>query len=145
MAQTVKPPSDKQKNAAEIISRVLNIPLPKTFSAAAYWQFISKNMERSKRAYKGWVNSPRYVNTAKSEYYAQKEADWQATHLNSSTWAKGVLDGRISLPSWMQDRSPSEYRRHLRSLGYQSTLEDKLDAERERNWYGLEGSPDDWD
>lgn len=142
-----KPPSEKQVRAAKTISNVLHIPMPESYTAKAYWQFINDNMEASKRKRQRHVWRYRAVqhNTRKSRYYAQKEADWQAVHLNGDVWAKGVLDGTIALPSWMHDRSPADYQKHLRALGYRSTLEDELAAERSRDWYGLEGSPDIWD
>lgn len=59
----------------------------------------------------------------------QKEADWQATHLDADAWSQGVLDGTIDLPSW-ESRSRSEVCRDLRNLGMKSSYERKMEKER---------------
>ena len=137
------PPSEAQQNAAQIISRVLRIDLPQEFSAKAYWGYISQHMAESKKRSRRQRLTPPRVDPAKQRWRAQREADWEATHISSSVFAQRVLDGESLPPSWVHC-SVDEYRRQLRSLGCKSSLEIELEKERARNsgWSGLEG--DDW-
>lgn len=136
------PPSGKQQNAAKIISSVLGIPLPAEFSMDAYWVFIFENIEESKqRAYAQRIQCRKSLQNARVaaaksnvQLIAQHEADWEALNLDARVWAQRVLDGEELPPSW-SGRTIEDMRRQLRSLGYQSSLEEqytRLQDEMER-------------
>ncbi len=140
------PPSEAQQNSARIISEVLGIPLPKEFSAKAYWLYISEHMTESKQrvqqrrsALRAYAADQKRRDERMAKWRAQREADWEATHLDAGVHAQRVLDGGLP-PSWV-NMSPDAYRRQLRSLGFKSSVEEELEKERERNsgWSGLEG------
>lgn len=68
----------------------------------------------------------------------RKEADWQATHLDSTAWAEGILDGTIDPPSW--ETSRSDLCRRLRNQGVKTYEERQREKEKSESmlvsWYG---------
>ena len=131
----LKQPSEKQIAAAKIISKKLGIFPPEEFTSKAYWEFISEHMEESKS--KAWRRSSKdyndYRDSLSSRLKAQREADWQATHLNPFVWAQGVLDGKYMAPSWANETT-SKTQARLRSLGFKSSLEEENERLKEEMW-----------
>lgn len=142
----MKEPSEKQQQAAQVISSALSLPLPTEFTAKCYWEYISKHMDESRKATARRVAYARRWCASKSDprkdrLRRQKEADWEATNLDGAVWAQRVLDGKVMPPSWCSGSLADEHRR-LRGLGYKSSMEEELDQlKAEKNGWCEPGWP----
>lgn len=139
------PPSPRQVQTANVIADTLHVPLPDEFSARAYWEFTNRNIAASRAAAKSRRTSGRALGATRSDARrsAQREADWEATHLSTECHATRVLDGEVGAPSWWHG-SDGEYRRHLRGLGFESSAERAAHDRENQDWGGLIGDPEDW-
>ena len=80
----MKDPSEKQIHCAKWISDVTGKPVPKEYSAYAYWLYISENIDKAREI----KNSPLFCQQGYSrsrediqrEYFAQVEADRKRIH-----------------------------------------------------------------
>lgn len=141
LSEIHKLPSDKQQKAVQVIVAKLKINPPNEFTFYAYWEFISEYQDAAKKVTTSSFHCGGYRNISKyREQKAQREADWEAVHLDGAVWAHRILDGETLPPSWSGE-SLQEAQRRLRSLGYKSSLEEELERERERanGWQGLDG------
>ncbi len=139
----LKEPSKKQIHMANLIHEHFGVPTPEEFSARAYWGYISKYYSEMVEHIKGVHAYNKRIRISQQDsidrqerWRRQREADWVAIHAKSA-WPEYVLDGG-QLPSWLSQENPDDFRRYLRSLGYQSSAE--RCAEHEENMrFGLTG------
>lgn len=139
-----KEPTKKQIRAANMIFEHFGYPKPDEFSTQAYWHYIHdhyaelvKYVKAARERGRRWCDAQQDSVQSQRRQKEQREADWRAVHIHADAWAESILDG-AQLPSWFAEEDPAEYRRHLRSLGFQSSAERR--AEHEENIrFGLDG------
>lgn len=82
-----------------------------------------------------YFHQEREVDERKERLRCQREADWEATHLNSECHTRRVLDGEVGAPSWWHGDT-SSFQRHLRSLGYRSSQEEEYERLKFKEEFG---------
>lgn len=128
------PPTDKQIEAVRVICSVLGIRQPEVYSLDAYSLFISEHIEKSRQvAANRRIAHCRFNSLSpwEAKLRAQREADWEALHLDGSVWAQRIMDGETIPPSWANE-TLSEAQRRLRGLGCKTSREYDLECEIER-------------
>lgn len=132
-------PSESQQKAARVISEILDIDLPEIFSADAYWVYINQHMDesrkksRSRRSFHSLQQN--YLSTQDLEIHSQREADWEALHLDTNVYAQRILDGKSLPSSWSNIHTLAEMQNRLRALGYKSSSEQELEKAQEEIEY----------